>query len=343
MARIPGGCFTMGSDGSLSNRDERPSHRVCLSPFWMDRTEVTVAQYEKCVRAHKCVAPATYFQQATCNWKAPNRRNHPVNCVSWVNAKNYCRWAGKRLPTEAEWEYAARGKDGRIFPWGNEVATCARAVINDIGRVGCGRKTTWPVAHKPLDRSPFGVMDMLGNVSEWTQDCYFGKSNQWCISCHNPVARCWAWGGYRTARGGSAWDTARRSRLSHRWKGGQALKNRSLGFRCVRSRSTLKNITPPAPKITWLGKILRQTNDWKAQFQITCLRQRHVCGKAVFGKYRCSGNLIYLHSYDGMFVFQERIKRGFTRCKDCKLYIRMDGRQFIEQCSKSKHVGTLTY
>ena len=343
MVRIPSGCFTMGSDGRLANSDERPSHKVCLSTFWMDRTEVTVAQYEKCVRAHRCVPPGSYVQRRTCNWKAPNRRNHPVNCVSWVNAKNYCRWASKRLPTEAEWEYAARGKDGRTFPWGNEVPTCARAVIKDLGRIGCGLRTTWPVAHKPLDRSRFGVMDLLGNLSEWTKDCYFSHSNKWCASCRNPIARCWTWRGYRTARGGSAWDTARNARLSHRWAARQGLRNESLGFRCVRSRSTLKNITPSAPKITWLGKILRQKGDWNAKFQITCLKSGQVCGKAIFGKYHCSGNLIYLYRYDKMFVFQERIKRGFNKCKDCKLYIRMDGHQFTEKCGKAQHIGQLTY
>jgi formylglycine-generating enzyme required for sulfatase activity len=148
MVRVPAGEFTMGSKGGHS--DEKPEHRVYLEEFYIDKYEVTVAQYRACVEAGACTAPSTgqYY-----NWGRSERENHPINGVDWDQAQAYCGWAGKRLPSEAEWEKAARGTDGRTYPWGNATPTCGYAVMSQGGD-GCGQDSTWPVGSKPSGASP---------------------------------------------------------------------------------------------------------------------------------------------------------------------------------------------
>ncbi len=180
MVYVPAGQFEMGStEGSA---DEQPVHTVILDGFWIDQTEVTNAQYQKCVEAGKCQSPTT------CNWGKPtygeaDKADHPAVCVDWQGAQDYCEWTGGRLPTEAEWEYAARGPEERIYPWGDEF-DCAKGNFDDEtvidGNVvsdgeGCdGFDKTAPVGTFPDAVSWCGALDMSGNVWEWTNDWYDG-------------------------------------------------------------------------------------------------------------------------------------------------------------------------
>ncbi len=156
---VPAGPFVMGADGE-PEPDEAPRHTRTLPAFRIDRTEVTRAHYQRCVRAGVC-------QDA---WKRPTwtHPDGPVTGVSWHQARTYCRWAAGRLPTEAEWEKAARGADGRRFPWGNEAPTRERAVFGLRMNVG----EPAPVGTHPTGASPYGALDMAGNVWEWTESVY---------------------------------------------------------------------------------------------------------------------------------------------------------------------------
>jgi len=173
MVAIPAGTFAMGCAKSdkLCKDSEKPVRDVYVGPYFMDITEVTVGDYWECVKAKGCTMPKTSDHNEYCNFDRADRRDHPVNCIEWRQAVNYCEWAGKRLPTEAEWERAARGVDGRIYPWGNETATCDYAVLGSKGE-GCGRPGTWPVCSKEKGKSPYGMCDMVGNVWEWVADWY---------------------------------------------------------------------------------------------------------------------------------------------------------------------------
>ncbi len=161
MIRIPAGPFRMGSNDPRTNPENRPEHIVNLPAFWIDKYPVTNAQYARFVAAtdHR---PPLYWK----NGKIPEGlAKHPVVMVSWYDARDYCRWAGKRLPTEAEWEKAARGTDGRLWPWGNQMDPNR---LNTYYRFG----HTTPVDMFPQGASPYGVMDMAGNVQEWTASVF---------------------------------------------------------------------------------------------------------------------------------------------------------------------------
>ncbi|MBM4359323.1 MAG: SUMF1/EgtB/PvdO family nonheme iron enzyme [Deltaproteobacteria bacterium] len=161
MISIPGGTFRMG-DGANSGK----VGEVVMPPLCMDRTEVTVAAYNSCVARGLCKAAD---KGGTCNTGAAERENHPINCVDWSRAKSFCEAMGQRLPTEEEWEYAARGTDGRTFPWGNDAPKDQLCWNGEGNRVGSGKRTsTCPVGAFPAGNSPFGLADMAGNVWEWT-------------------------------------------------------------------------------------------------------------------------------------------------------------------------------
>jgi iron(II)-dependent oxidoreductase len=145
----------------------------------MTKTEVTVAQYEECVTAGGCTSPSS---GGHCNWNDPGYENHPVNCVEWFEAEDFCMWAGGRLPTEAEWEYAARsGGQDITYPWGDETATCTYAVMGEDMQGyyddGCGTLRTMIVCSKTLGNTVQGLCDMAGNVYEWVQDWYHSDYN----------------------------------------------------------------------------------------------------------------------------------------------------------------------
>ena len=223
--RIPGGTFRMGSEAG--RRDEEPVHTVEVAGFEMLRTEVTVAQYAACVTVGNCGTPGT---GSSCSWGRPDWGQHPINCVDWDQAAAFCRWAGGRLPTEAEWEWAARGGDDRTYPWGDEEATCARAVMHD-GDGGCGEDGTWPVCAKPAGNTAHGLCDMAGNVwewaSDWYDDRYYGKSPR-----ANPTGP--STGSRRLLRGGSWNDDAVRLRCAKRGIGSPSSRRGGRGIRCLR-------------------------------------------------------------------------------------------------------------
>lgn len=196
MVFVPSGEFLMGGvPTEHADADEQPQHSVYLDAFWMDKYEVTNAQYKRCVDVGRCRMPlSTESATRKLYYGNPQYENYPVVTVSWDDARTFCEWAGKRLPTEAEWEKSARGTDGRIYPWGN-------AFDKSKANVGEGsRGDTTAVGSYPTGASPYGVMDLAGNVWEWVQDWYdpdyYGKSPR-----NNPVGP--PSGTYRTTRGGS--------------------------------------------------------------------------------------------------------------------------------------------
>jgi len=205
MILIPEGDFIMGSEKGLT--DEQPAHKVFLDAFWIDKTEVTNALYAKCVAAAKCNMPTlTKF------YDDPAYADHPVVAVTWVDAKNYCEWSGRRLPTEAEWEKAASWNPAtgtkRIYPWGDEF-DCKKGNFN--GADCDPYENTAPVGSFPEGASAYGVLDMGGNAWEWVNDAfietdpYGERQNYYATSpSSNPPGVDPAITVYRVMRGG-AW------------------------------------------------------------------------------------------------------------------------------------------
>lgn len=184
MVYVPDGEFPMGSTDSdrKAGADEKPAHAAYLDAFWIDRTEVTNARYVQFLNVqgghtgtcggHDCIETKVedkcshILRQEGRYVVESGFEDHPVTQVTWYGAQAYCEWAGVRLPTEAEWEKAARGGDGRFYPWGNEAADCGKAQYGDCGGM------TVPVGSRPAGASPYGALDMAGNVWEWVADWY---------------------------------------------------------------------------------------------------------------------------------------------------------------------------
>jgi len=238
MVVVPAGEFTMGlsADAGLQEclryqnvcyrswfTDDEPEHRVYLNAFYIDKYEVTQGDYDRCVTAGKCRE----------NEKSDGLTgsHQPVVGVDWNDAKSYCEWAGKRLPTEAEWEKAARGTDGRMYPWGNQEVSCELANYKDcIGK-------TWPVGSKPAGASPYGVLDMAGNAQEWVADWY-GKNYYRSSPSQNPKGP--SSGEYHVQRGAYWEQRAAYVHASNRIAGGMPTSGVRFdfdGFRCARDGS----------------------------------------------------------------------------------------------------------
>jgi formylglycine-generating enzyme required for sulfatase activity len=207
--------------------DEHPYHEVYLDAFEIDMYEVTQSQYYTCVLANVCEMPQCLFDPEI-------HGDEPATCMVYDAARAFCEWSGKRLCTEAEWEKAARGTDGRRYPWGNEAATCEYAVMYEGGD-GCGTGGMLPVGSKPLGASPYGTMDMAGNASEMVSDYYLQTYYSECPSnCTNPQGPSNSSLGIRVHRGGEFRHWAYRIRTSDRDEHAQSIGHAWVGFRCCR-------------------------------------------------------------------------------------------------------------
>ncbi len=258
MVSIPGGSFFMGGTAGEGDAAEQPQHRVTLSPYCIDRDEVTTGQYRACAQTGACTTPFTdvslpgisvadrQLYSGFCNGSRTDRDNHPINCVDWAQADAYCHAQHGRLPTEAEWEFAARGTTGRRYPWGD--APPAPRLLNACDS-GCrsllespthpqqatmfeGSDTydnTAPVGSYLPGASPFGLLDMAGNVMEWTAD-WFGPYTSSAATDPGGAES----GSGRVVRGGS-WVSSNPDVVRGGARTLTAASNRlaTLGFRCV--------------------------------------------------------------------------------------------------------------
>ncbi|MFZ1462657.1 MAG: SUMF1/EgtB/PvdO family nonheme iron enzyme [Anaerolineae bacterium] len=260
---VPAGPFLRGSTGTdlVADDNEKPQSVLTLSAFWVDRTEVTNGMFKQFVAAAKFQTTAEKNGQSRvfdptskwnlikgANWQHPfgpdstieGQDDYPVTHISWNDAVAYCRWAGRRLPTEAEWEKAARGPDGLLYPWGDEptagdLVNFADSNLDIYGAergVDDGFQFAAPVGHYPAGASPYDALDMAGNVQEWVSDWYekgyYAKAPE-----GDPQGP--ATGQARVSRSGSWWTTAKVVRTSFRSAYGPTDVYAIFGFRCVES------------------------------------------------------------------------------------------------------------
>lgn len=224
MVLVPAGEFVMGTDERLP--DEGPQHKVKLGEFYIDKYEVTNLQYEQFIKATQRRSPIHFKNRTYPEGKA----DHPVINVSWEDAHDYCIWAGKRLPTDQEWEKAARGSDGRIYPWGNTFDAHKANVPALWQQLGASGDTT-PVGAFEAGKSPYGAYDMSGNVWEWTDSWYQAYPG-------NQVASESYGERYKTLKGGSWFDCSFyqcgiSAPVFNRAFFAVRTKNDSFGFRCA--------------------------------------------------------------------------------------------------------------
>ena len=234
MVFIPAGEFFMGCDRSKikekCNLVELPLHKVYLNDYYIDRTEVTISNYAACLAAGACTEPIrTYSDSHDDYFYNPEFANYPVIFVTWFQARDYCTWEGKRLPTEAEWEKASRGRGStRIYPWGNAAPGCQTANIK-VGRKQCVGDVR-EVGSYPLDASLYGAVDMAGNTREWTNDWY--DPGFYRVSPYkNPTGP--DEGRYVVMRGGRFDNIGTAARTAARRTIGPNDYGAGIGFRCA--------------------------------------------------------------------------------------------------------------
>jgi formylglycine-generating enzyme required for sulfatase activity len=229
MAPVPGGSFTMGIDGGEPN--QAPAHAVSISPFHIDKTEVTFSQYDSCVRLGACT-PAHYDDGACVIWTQQGFRNvrvppalrngrYPVVCVTWFQAQAYCQAQGKRLPTEAQWEYAALAGRSSQYSWGNELPSASRCPQPPANR---------PEKTASFAPNPWGLYDMTGNVWEWAADHY--DPDYYTASPQSDPQGAEV-GQYRVIRGGGWYSTASQLQIKNRHWFEPNFGEVSVGFRCA--------------------------------------------------------------------------------------------------------------
>ena len=233
MVSVPAGAFLMGCDHTYdpecTSREPELSS-VDVEAFYIDQTEVSVGDYARCIAAGGCddnglTVPFSGGKEHEdrskwCNWSHQNKDEHPINCITWEQARQYCEWAGKRLPTEREWEKASRGTDGHMYPWGDGPPNCRWVVMSDGGN-GCGQGWTWPVFSMKDGESPYGARHMAGNVAEWVVDPLAPNRP------HIHVYRGGSWGS----------DETKELRVYHREAARAAVRLNTVGMRCARSLS----------------------------------------------------------------------------------------------------------
>jgi len=230
MVYVPADNFLMGAVDSDPNpqANAKPQHTVYLDAFWIDQTDVTNAMYAKCVSASTCEKPISARPYAD-PYSNSLFYNHPVVYVNWYMADTYCKWAGRQLPTEAQWEKAARGTDGRIYPWGNNAPTTK--LLNFGNNIG----DTTEVGKYPNGASIYGALDMEGNVTQWVADWYSDTYYQ-----NSPVSNPLGpdSGQYRVSRGGSCNSGQYYIGSAIRIPINPKVTDYEVGFRCSRSNSS---------------------------------------------------------------------------------------------------------
>lgn len=228
MVCIPGGTFLRGTPlGGEGAFDESPEVEILLDRFLIDRFEVTIDAYAQCVREGICTAREATVGEQGCG----SIEDHPADCVTWQQAVDYCLWMDRRLPTEAEWERAARGVEGSRFPWGDEDANCAHANFNLPGDPNCaGAPTTEVGIFSPMGDTAEGVSDMAGNVFEWTADWYSPTAYA-ALETENPTGP--RDGQRRVIRGGFYDSVMQDLRAAGRTSVEPATASAAIGFRCA--------------------------------------------------------------------------------------------------------------
>lgn len=213
-------------------KEEGVCDDVPMNTFLAEHTEVTAAQFATCVRAGKCHRKDVllYSESEFCNLGAPGRRNHPVNCVNYFAARDYCTFVGRRLPTLHEWQFMARGEDQRIYPWGDQEPDCTLSNCHGEEGRGCGTNATWAVGSRGAGKSSFGMMDMGGNVMEWTTTIFELPDDdplgEEIPVDDNPRTK-------RNHMGGSFADAPHVQAVDFLCFDSMKAKNISLGMRCV--------------------------------------------------------------------------------------------------------------